>query len=366
MKIAVDGYELGRQARGVGRVVRNLLLRLPEFLPEHEFIVYTKERTGLISRSLVQEQVLPGRGGYLGWQNGPLRKALKKSGPDLLIASNYVLPLFCPWQSFLLEHDISVIAHPEWYSRKYAVTRRFLIGRSLEKAALVIVSAAFVENEIRRFFELDPKKIKLIGYGVEDAFRPSGEEARERWREKRGLAGKKVIGFLGSIFKRRHVPELIQAVDRLRRESSDAVLHIVGEDFGVLSGGRTSLLAGRDWIVWDKSLPEENLPVYYSSLDAFAYLSEYEGFGFPPLEALACGTVPVLLDGSSLAEVFGDLAVMVKGTGEEEVAGALRTALAGGLTRDGLLAEFERRRARFSWAASAAALAGLIGEAGKP
>jgi glycosyltransferase involved in cell wall biosynthesis len=365
MKIAIDGYELGRQARGVGRVVRSLLLRLPEFLPEHEFLVYTKENTSLAGRPRAREQVLPGRGGYLRWQNGPLRRALKDADPDLLLASNYVLPLFCPWRSFLFEHDLSVIAHPDWYPRRYALTRRFLIRRSLEKAGLVIVSAAFVENEIHRFFDLDPEKIKRIGYGVEDTFRPCGEDARNRWREKKGLTGKRVIGFLGSIFKRRHVPELIRAVECLRRESPDAVLHIVGDDFGVLSRGQASL-AGRGWILWEKSLPEEDIPVYYSSLDAFAYLSEYEGFGFPPLEALACGTVPVLLEGSSLAEVFSGLAVMVKATGEEEVAAALRTALAGGQTRERLLAEFERRRHQFSWAASAAALARLIGEAGKP
>jgi len=364
MKIALDGYELGRDSRGVGRVIRNLLLRVPDLLPEDEFLVYTKEKIGLNGRSRAHEYVLPGRGGYLRWQNGPLRRALKKSGPDLLVASNYVLPLSCPWHSFLFEHDISVIAHPEWYPKKYALTRRYLIRRSLERADLVLVSADFVEKEIRRFFRLNRDKIKLIGYGLEDKFRPAPEDLKNRWREERGLAGKKVIGFLGSIFKRRHVPELVLAVERLRREFPEAVLYLVGEDFGVLNGGPASPLAGREWIRWEKSLPEEDLPVFYSSLDAFAYLSEYEGFGFPPLEALACGTPPVLLDGSSLTEIFTGLAVMVKGPDEEGVAAALRTILTGEKTRAGLLAEFERRRSEFSWARSAAALAELIGKVG--
>jgi glycosyltransferase involved in cell wall biosynthesis len=122
------------------------------------------------------------------------------------------------------------------------------------------------------------------------------------------------------------------------------------------------LLAGREWIRWERSLPEEDLPVFYSGLAAFAYLSEYEGFGFPPLEALACGTLPVLLEGSSLTEVFGGLAVMVKTPDEEEVAAAMRTALSEQDTRAKLLAEFDRRRPQFSWTRAVREVARLIEE----
>jgi glycosyltransferase involved in cell wall biosynthesis len=366
MKIALDGYELGPGAKGVGRVIQNLLLRLPELLPEDEFLVFTKEEIGLHARCRAEEHVLPGRGGYLRWQNGPLRRALKRATPDLLIASNYVLPLSCPWKSILIEHDISAISHPEWYSRKYALPRRLLVGRSLRKAGLVVVPSAFVEREIRAHFRVGGDRIRPIGWGIEDKFRREPEGRISRWREEKGLTGKRAIGFLGSIFNRRHVLELIRAVERLRRELPEAVLFLVGEDFGVLGAGETPLPAGRDWVRWERSLPEEELPLFYSGLDAFAYLSEYEGFGFPPLEALACGTPPVLLEGSSLTEVFGGLAVMVKRPDEEEVAAALRTILAGQDTRAKLLAEFDRRRPQFSWTRAVREMARLVGEVSSP
>jgi len=350
MKIALDGYELGKSAKGVGRVIGNLLVPLPDLLPEDDFLIFTKEDAGTPSHARAKEHILPGRGGYLRWQNGPLRRALKRAEPGLLVASNYVLPLSCPWKSILLAHDISVIAHPEWYPRRYALTRRYLIRRSLQKAGLV------------RFFNLDRNKIRLISYGVEDKFRRVPEEEVKRWRERQGLAGRKVVGFLGSIFKRRHIPELIRAMDGLRREFPEAVLYLVGEDFGVLGGRNESPLAGREWIRWERSLPEEELPFFYSSLDVFAYLSEYEGFGFPPLESLACGTPPVLLDRSSLAEVFNGLAVMAGAPDENDIANALRVALVESEKRAAILAEFERRRAQFSWARSARELARLIQE----
>jgi glycosyltransferase involved in cell wall biosynthesis len=362
MRIALDGYGLGKDAKGIGRLTRNLLLPLPKLLPEDDFIVYTKEKTGVSARHRVEEKVLPPSGGYLRWQNGPLRKALKKANADLLIASNYVLPLYCPPRSIVIEHDISVISHPEWYPRRYALPRRYLVPRSLHRADFVIVPSTSVEREVRAVFKLPGRKVKVIGWGVEDGIRRSADDEVKRWREKKGLTGKKVIGFLGAVFKRRHVPELIRAVEILRREFPQMILYLVGEDFGVLGGGGDSPLAGREWVRWETSLPEEEVSVFYSSLDALAYLSEYEGFGLPPLEALACGVVPVLLERSSLAEVFTGLSIMVKTPDEREIAVALRAALTEEGTRSRLLTEFERRRPRFSWGAAAGKLAGLIGE----
>ncbi len=360
MKIALDGFELGRGAKGVGRVIQNLLLPLPNFLPEDRFLVCTKEDIGIPSGVRVEQRVLPGRGGYLRWQNGPLHKALKAANPDLLIASNYLLPLRCPWKSVLIMHDISVIAHPEWYARKYSFTRRYLVRRSLERSGLVVVPSAFVGNEIQAFFKVGHNRIKHIGYGVEDGFQRVPEEDLRRWREGRGLAGKKVVGFLGSIFRRRHVPELIRAVGLLRGEIPGLVLHLVGRDFGVLSPKDGLAPAMPDWVLWDASIPETELTLYYSSVDAFAFLSEYEGFGFPPLEALACGTPSVLLGGSSLGEVFSGLALIVDTPEPEAIAAALRTALTDEAKRVEFRKAFERRKEQFSWERAVRELAASI------
>jgi glycosyltransferase involved in cell wall biosynthesis len=360
MKIALDGFELGRGARGVGRVIQNLLLPLVDVLPDDRFLVCTKEDIGIRSSSRVEQRVLPGRGGYLRWQNGPLHKVLKAADPDILVASNYLLPLRCPWKSVLIMHDISVIAHPDWYPRKYAFTRRYLVRRSLEKAGLVVVPSAFVGEEIRAFFKVGSDRIKHIGWGVEDGFRRVPEEDVRRWRAGKGLAGKKIVGFLGSIFRRRHVPELIRAVGLLRGEFPDLALHLVGRDFGVLSRGDARAPAMPDWVLWDTSISEEELAVYYSSVDVFAFLSEYEGFGFPPLEALACGTPSLLLKGSSLGEVFSGLALIVDAPDPEAIAAALRTALTDETKRMGLRKEFDRRREQFTWQRAVRELAASI------
>lgn len=360
MKIAIDGYELGREARGVGRVIDNILIPLFDLLPEDEFLVYTKESIGKYFHPRVSEHALPPRGGYLRWQNGPLRRALKKANPDIFVATNYTLPLFNPRDSVLFEYDLSVISHPEWYSRKYALPRRYLIKRSLEKAALVVASSEFIKKEILGFFDLRPEKIKVIGFGVEDKFRRAPGEKILAWKEKKGLTGKKAVGFLGSLFKRRHIPSLVRAVSLLRGEFPEITLYIVGKDLSGFRPGEMARILSQEWVRWEEMLPEEELPLFYSSLDAFAYLSEYEGFGFPPLEALACGTPVVLMRGSSLEEVFGDVAIMVGNPEERKVMEALRTALMDEKRRVQLLNRFEQKRAQFSWQRTARELSFLL------
>jgi glycosyltransferase involved in cell wall biosynthesis len=162
------------------------------------------------------------------------------------------------------------------------------------------------------------------------------------------------------LFKRRHIPALIQAVARLREEIPGVRLYLVGRNCGALSPREAADLAGVAWIRWEDALPEEELPLYYSSLDVFAYLSEYEGFGFPPLEALACGTPAVVMNRTALGEIFNGLAVMVESPEKEEVRAALRTALLDEGTRARLGSEFARRKSEFSWSRAAAAVAALL------
>lgn len=360
MRIAADGFELGRNARGVGRVTAGLLPRLASLLPEDSFFAYTQEKVGEVRLPGVSEVVLPARGGYLRWLNGPLRRALRADKPDIFIASNYVLPLGYSGLSVLFEHDISVVTHPEWYTRRYAVSRKLLVGRSLKAAAAVVVPSEFTRREILSRFPIPASRIKTIGYGIEDSFRSAPEDEVRRWRAQKGWAGERLIGFLGSIFRRRHLLDLVQAVERLRREMTDLGVHIVGENLGGLDRAESKAIRGLPWVRWESGLPEKDLPLFYSSLDVFAYLSEYEGFGFPPLEALACGTPAVVLDRTSLAEVFRGLAVMVDSVEEESVAGGLRSVLEEASVRASLLRNFAAAREKFSWTRAAAELAGVL------
>lgn len=361
MKIAFDCYEVTDQATGAGRVIDNILKHLIEILPEEKFFLFTREKIERFSKPNVNQHIIPGSRGYFRWQNGPFMRGLKEVEPDVLIASNYTLPLFCKWNSVLFVHDISIIVHPEWYPKKVALGRGYLLKRSLKKANAAVVPSEFTKEEIVAKLKIKPEKIRVIPLGVDEKFSRRSSEEILRWKEKNGLRNKKIVGFLGSIFRRRNVPVLVEATSLLRKEFPETVLYLVGKNLSHPPQNIAKLL-NKNWIRWEMSVSESELPLYYSALDVFAYLSEYEGFGLPPLEALACGTVPLLLNRSSLHEIYSEMAIMVESADVDEVREGLKRALTDEVKIEEVLNKFAQKRAQFSWRKAAKELAQLMKE----
>ncbi len=364
MKIAVDCFEVNEKATGAGRVIDNILNDLLDLLADHEFFIFSRNLIEGYSRDHVRQFVIPWEKGYFRWQNGPFWKGLKRVDPDLLLASNYTLPFFNRWKSILIVHDISPLAHPEWYPRKTALTRKFLIRRSLRKSDLLITPSEFTKKEIVRLSPIEHKKIKVITLGVEERFKKSSFEEILQWKKRKGLEGKKVIGYLGSIFNRRNIPGLVRAMELLRKEFPETFLYLVGKDLTHPPLAIPKLLE-REWIRWEEFIDEKELSLFYSAIDAFAYLSEYEGFGLPPLEAIACGTVPIVLNLSSLKEIYRDMAIMVETSEPEEIKEALKKAITEERIKKDILTRFSQKRRQFSWERVASRISFLIKDLGK-
>jgi glycosyltransferase involved in cell wall biosynthesis len=349
MKIAVDGYEIVKPMGGVGRITSGLVSALAGLDPDQEIVLFVRRPTDLPFPPNVQERVLSPERGYIRWQNLPLRKALRSMRPDILLAPNYTLPVFYGRPAVLFEHDISYVSHPEWYSRRAGMKTRWILPHSLRRAAAVITESEFSRQEILAHFPfVGEDKITVIHPGLEARLCRSAPEEIRGWKDRKGFHGKRIIGFLGSIFNRRHIPELVEAVRQLREGERDVSLYIVGRD-QTKPAQDIAGLAAEDWILWEEGLEDEDLPLFYSGCDVFCFLSDYEGFGIPPLESLACGTIPLVLNRTSLAEVYTGMAVMTDRADPGEIRTGLELALSDEAKRAAVLAVFEERRPLFAW-----------------
>ena len=290
MRVAIDARELQGQPTGVGRVLAGILdawKALPQ-ASAHEFILCNPE--GPRSGTLWEQFTLPG--------------LARKANADVLFAPAYTGPIASRIPMVTAVYDVSFAAHPEWFAAGEGLRRRVLTGISARRAARVITSSEFSRREIARYLRVDPARVDVAYPGVTTMTSPL-----------RGVGPDDVVLFVGSLFTRRHVGALIEGFGRLARQQPEVRLEIVGDnrtnprvDFGRLAAasGAGDRIAIRSYV------EDAALAALYSRARAFVFLSEYEGFGLTPLEALAAGVPILVLDTPVAREIYGDAALYIQ------------------------------------------------------
>lgn len=346
MIVAIDGFEWRDRPTGVGRFMKNLLSTLIPAAPEHRFFLFLcaplQSPPDWPNLTLV---VKDHAGGFCRWQNMILPGLIARYGCDRLLAPNNLSPLRPGVPTLVVVHDVSWRGTPRDYSWKQRLSLDLRARWSLRRAAAVVAVSAFSAGEVERWYGIDRRRIHVIHHGLQPGLQRASAQDIAAFRERRGLTGRTVVGFLGAQFGRRHIGELTRAVERLRRQR-DAVLLLAGPD-----RTRPASRPGRDpdWLMRLPWLPEDETALFYSCLDLSCYLSDYEGFGLPPMEALQCGTVPLLLAGSSLSELYSGCALFEASPDPDRLADAMDAFLRSTERRSELLAAWRERSGRFSW-----------------
>jgi glycosyltransferase involved in cell wall biosynthesis len=346
LRIGVDARELLGAATGVGRYLGELLVRWIS-RPDRSgrrFLLYTPEPLAIaLPSSGAELRVVPGGGGRgTWWEQVHLRQAVKRDRPDVFFAPAYTAPFLGGIPLALTVHDVSFAAQPEWFRPREGLRRRWLTRRSARAARIVFTDSEFSRSEIETRLAIDPSRITVLYPGVTPRHAGAGRpEAREP-----------LVLYAGSIFNRRRLPDLIAAFARVAQEIPAARLVIVGEDRSwpplalpaiAESHGVASRVELRHYV------SDSELAALYGRAAVFAFLSEYEGFGLTPLEALAAGVPIVVLDTAVAREIYGEAATYVPAGDVPAAAGAI-----GRLLRDPAAAEPQMRHAsgilgRYSW-----------------
>ncbi len=323
LRIGVDARELLGDATGVGRYLGELMRRWTarDDAARRQFILYTPEPLSMALPAHAARQRVVGRGTGTWWEQTALRRAVNADAPDVFFAPAYTAPLGIRVPLAVTIHDISFVAHPEWFRPRERIRRRWLTRRAASRAAVVFTDSAFSLGELERRLNVDPGRIRVIPPGV-SRFAAAPASRREP-----------LVLFVGSLFNRRRLPHLIAAFARATEDLPEARLAIVGADrtwprqdlrAEAARRGVASRVELRSYV------SENELSGLYARASVFAFLSEYEGFGMTPLEALAHGVPVVVLDTPIAREVYGPAAEYVQPGDLDGTAASLRRYLSAG------------------------------------
>lgn len=357
MRIGIDARQLCGESTGVGRYLAGLLgeWATGDAVSRHEFVLYVPEPISfpLDSRKF-PTRTIPGTAGTW-WEQFRLPRRVRRDHLDVFFAPQYTAPLTLRLPFVVTIHDVSFAAHPEWFRVREGLRLRTLVRRAAVGARAVITVSEFSRRELLQWISLPEDRVHVVHNGI-----PARHIVPAAVKAPRLL-------FVGSIFNRRHVVDLIRAFAPLARERRDASLDIVGanrthphEDIA----GAIVKEGLAEQVRWHDYASDEQVRDLYARARAFAFLSEYEGFGLTPLEALAAGVPAVVADAAAARETCEEAAVYVQLGALAPITRALEQVLFDEGVRARLLAAAPGVVAKYSWSRAARETLRVIEAAG--
>ncbi len=367
LRILIDGRHL--KDFGVGTYIRNLTRALAEIDREDHFIVFLRpedatELSGLPSNFVIVTCVIP---------ESLVRESLRfplfarRHSPDVCHIPLNRVPFLTPRPYVVTVHDLAEFLFPRRSGWRQKLLE-YQIRHGLLRAAKVIAVSSATRRDVMRVIGVPPERIRLIYNAPDPRFlKPPNSDghagqagAAERFRRRileRYQISYPFVLYVGNIRPQKNVPRLIEAFAVLRSKLTDHPrykdlrLIVIGDEIGRYPAVRQAVVRSRveDAVRFLGFVPIDTLRVFYEAASVFAFPSLYEGFGLPPLEAMAAGTPVVTSNVSALPEVVGDAAVIVNPENVFDIERGLRDALLDEELRNELIEKSRAQLRRFNW-----------------
>jgi glycosyltransferase involved in cell wall biosynthesis len=354
MRVAIDARKL--HDFGIGTYIRNILRHLARIDQSNEYVLLTSEADLDVAGSLGPNfrTVLEPSPNYSIREQIHVPWVLHREKPDLFHAPHYVLPQAIRCPTVVTIHDCIHLMFPQYLPNRAAYAyARGTMWNAARKAERILTVSEASKRDILHFFRVPPEKIDVVYNAIDERFwRVPDEEDVARVRERYQLAHRFVL-YVGNIKPHKNLVRLIEAFDGLRQIQGfeDVKLLIIGDEISKLPALRRAVHSHKlhKQVRFLGYLSDDTLAILYRLASVFVFPSLYEGFGLPPLEAMACGAPVVTSNVSSLPEVTGDAAVLVDPTNVESITDGMRRVLADPALAAGMRERGLQRARDFSW-----------------
>ncbi len=364
MHIAVNAHLLAHtrsfRRAGVSHYIEQVLAHLGDLDRQNRYTIYTtrgldQTALGLPANFQVRPSRLPTINPRIRipWEQFLAPLLLRRIKADLFHGTLNVVPLACPVPSVVTIHDLAFIRFPQTFRAYNRTYLDFATRLTARRAARILTVSEHTRREVIGLLGVPAERVVVTPNAARAHFRPPAPAAIAQLRARHGLPERFLL-YVGTLEPRKNLITLLEAYVEVARRT-DATL-LVGGGKGWLYTPifeRLEALGLRDRVRFVGYIDEAELPLWYAAATAFVFPSIYEGFGMPPLEAMACGTPVVTSNSSSLPEVVGDAGIMVDPYDAAALAVALIKVLGDADLRAELRARGLQRAAQFTWRTTA-------------
>jgi glycosyltransferase involved in cell wall biosynthesis len=341
---------------GIGSYIQNLISALPDLRSNHTFSLLAAPSD--IQRIACPEEWIKHSTPYKRYSLGELMllgRQARKLGADILHEPHYTLPIGLKGRSVVTIHDVIHLKMPQFFSPAQRAYARTVIGHAVRHAGAVIVDSQKTKDDILEIFKVKEQDVEVVHLGVRPMFRKLEDRTVvERFISAAGLKRPYVL-YVGNVKPHKNISTLLRAFAQVRPKRNDLDLVFVGgsckeeRSLAELAQRLGIMGAIRDL----HHVSDEELICAYNGAEVLVLPSLYEGFGYPVLEAMSCGTPTIVSTAGSLPEIAGIASLMVDPYRPEQLAEAILSVVNDPEMKRDLIAKGKINVQRFSWRATA-------------
>lgn len=322
MRIVIDARMLKPGSmHGIARYVFQLVQGFAGESSEHQYGVLVNRDNPLLAMDWPGHiELIKTNAPWISFrEQWELPRLLRTWQADLFHAPSFIAPLFCPCKLIMTIHDLNHIVLSQYYTALHQFYYRVLVRSCIEKSSFILTVSEFSKKEIVSNLKVPENKVLVTYNGVSQSYSPIHDNELLQYVREIYELPERFIFCISNNKPHKNVTQLVRAychsnlhVPLVLATPVDRTIIRIAEHYGK-----------KHLIFFTKYINEEHLPSIYSMTDLFVYPSYYEGFGLPPLEALACGAKVVVAKASSLPEVVGNNAIFADPFDYQDIARAL-------------------------------------------